>query len=97
MSDTIIPTWTLGDRLSKARIQAGIGVQQMADLLACSRTTVANYEHDRTPVPLDTVKAYARHTRVAILWLIQGSDPDGSTGGGAATTWYTPAHLLTAA
>lgn len=78
MSDLITPTWTLGDRLAKAREHAGIGVQQMAELLGVSRTTITNYEHGHTPAGRAVVLAYASITGVASSW-IDDNDDDPST------------------
>lgn len=74
MSDQIIPTWTLGDRLAKARETAGIGVQQMARLLNISRNTVTNWEHGRGEPTRAAVMAYSTLTGVP-MWWIEGQAP----------------------
>lgn len=74
MSNVIIPDWTLGDRLAKARDVADISVQRMADLLRVTRGTVSNYEHGRTEPPFSTIEAYSRATGVELWWLL-GEEP----------------------
>lgn len=66
---TITPTWTLGDRLRKARDVAGITSQDMADRLGVSRNTITNYENDHTSPSVLAVRAYASETGVDIEWL----------------------------
>lgn len=69
MSNTVIPVWTLGDRLAKAREMAGISVQAMADQLKVARTTISNWEHDRVEVSRSVVIAYGLITGVPSEWL----------------------------
>jgi transcriptional regulator with XRE-family HTH domain len=70
----MIPQFTLGDRLAKARETAGISVQDMADRLGVSRTTVSNYEHERTEPNRATLRAWEAETRVPMWWLVNGGD-----------------------
>lgn len=56
--------WTTGDRLAKARRQAGISVEEMAVNLGVSVKTVNNLEHDRVPVKRAYVLAYHLATGV---------------------------------
>lgn len=62
------PTWTIGDRLRKARETAGIGVQEMADALGVDRGTITRYER-ATAVRGQTVLAYAKVCEVDEGWL----------------------------
>ncbi len=71
-----VPEWTLGDRLRKAREEAGLSVQGMADALYRSRNTVGNYEADRSRPTAAIVKAWALRTGVPLAWL-QGGPPAG--------------------
>lgn len=79
MTTALIPDWTLGDRLAKARETAGVTVQEMADHLAVSRNTVSNYEHGRTRVTRAVVFAYADLTGVSVQWLLTGTVPNADT------------------
>lgn len=44
MAATALPVWTLPELLTKARRDAGITKQQMADVLRVSTKTINNYE-----------------------------------------------------
>ena len=72
MSDTRTPTWTLGDRLRKAREQAALSVADMAEKLGVHRNTVTNYErdHDAKGAPAEIVAEWARITETDVAWLI---------------------------
>jgi transcriptional regulator with XRE-family HTH domain len=61
------PTWTIGDRLRKARESAGIGVQAMADALGVERKTIARWERSAA-VRGQTVLAYAQMCEVPVTW-----------------------------
>lgn len=47
MTTAIIPTWTLGDRIRKARILRGMDQRQFADALGVKAGTLAGWETDR--------------------------------------------------
>lgn len=64
-----IPQWTLGDRLRKAREDAGLQQQELAEAMGISRRSVSAYEsdasHPRRPVRL----SWALATGVKLNWL----------------------------
>lgn len=70
MEQTLTPTWTLGDRLRKARDFADISSTDMAERLGVSRNTITNYENDHTRPSLLAVRAYANETGVDVEWLM---------------------------
>lgn len=72
MTATRTPQWTLGDRLAKARDEAGLTVQQMADRLGVNRNTITNYERGRSSVPKAVVISYALITDVPFEWFGEG-------------------------
>lgn len=74
MAMTLI--WTRGDRLAKARKQAGISVEDMAKHIGVSVATIGNIEHDRTPVKRAYVLGYHLATKVPLEEL----DPDTFSG-----------------
>jgi transcriptional regulator with XRE-family HTH domain len=77
MSSTTAPTWTIGDRIRKARRAAGIdSTGDMADLVGVSRNTITNWEADRTQPNVMALRAIAAATGVSVTWLIGGDDPD---------------------
>jgi transcriptional regulator with XRE-family HTH domain len=69
---THIPEWTMGDRLRKAREDAGYSQTEMADALGVSRSTISNAELGiRTPLRI-TLRAWAAETGVPVEWLETG-------------------------
>jgi transcriptional regulator with XRE-family HTH domain len=86
---TSLPVWTLGDRLRKARDHAGLSVQEMADDLGVSRTTISKYEHDATGkrgVPRMAILRYADVSGIPIEWIETGTT-DSDEGGSTLSTW----------
>ena len=73
-----VPTFTLGDRLRKAREHAGVSVDEMAAILDVSDRTVRNYETDKTPIKRPSVVAYAMRCNVPVEWLVVGRDQRGN-------------------
>lgn len=69
----IVPQFTAGDRLRKARELTGYDQGPFADLIGVSRGTVSTYERDgiehRKPIVL---RAWALATGVNIEWLEHG-------------------------
>lgn len=68
--DTLVPQWTLGDRLGKALKVAGMRQQDMADELGIERQTVSNYINGVTRPKLMVLKVWAMRTGVPIGWLL---------------------------
>lgn len=72
MTDTaIIPEWTRGDRLEKARELAGLTQEEMAERLDVKRTTLSAWERDDSqPRDVDWVMTrYSEETGVDLAWL----------------------------
>lgn len=67
--DTITPTWTLGDRLRKARELTGMDQAEFAEAVGISRNTVNNYEKGHTRPRLLELRAWASISGVDIRWL----------------------------
>jgi len=76
MSDTMIPTWTLGDRLAKARKIAGLNTLELADKLGISRNTITNYEKGHTHPSRAIILAYESVTGVPAWWIEDGEDAE---------------------
>lgn len=68
MSDRT-PEWTLGDKLRKAREQAGFSQNHLAELLHVSRVTVLNAERGHHEPHPSTVKQWAKMCQVAPEWI----------------------------
>jgi transcriptional regulator with XRE-family HTH domain len=72
-----LPSWTLGDRLRKARLHASLGTTaEMARRLHCHRNSVIGYESDRVRPPLDVVVRYSRLAHIPLDWFVGDYDPD---------------------
>lgn len=82
-----VPTWTLGDRLRKAREHAGIKREAMAAVFGVTPGAISHWENDRQrPRDLLAVaNGWAVETGVPVQWLL-----------GVSTSMYesTPALSL---
>ena len=67
-----VPSWTLGDRLRKAREHAGMEQSELAHRIGISRNTVGNYELDRGQRAPKVVilRAWAHECGVPFEWLV---------------------------
>lgn len=79
-----VPTWTLGDRLRKARATTGMTTREFAERIGVSHGTITNAEGDKRAVRPITIKAWAMATGVDVHWLEHGTastndDPDGAS------------------
>lgn len=68
----MVPNWTVGDRLRKARELAGFSVNSMASELHVARNTIARWEHGRGGVPRTALMSYALVCEVPMGWLETG-------------------------
>lgn len=66
---TVIPQWTTGDRLAKAREAAGVSRDEMAALLGVHINTVGNYERDHTRPTLAVLRVWSSRCEVPFEWL----------------------------
>lgn len=72
----MIPTFSLGDRLRKARVEKHLEQAQLADMLRVDRSTVVRYEADALKrVDSDLVEKWARATDVPFWWFEKGLEP----------------------
>jgi transcriptional regulator with XRE-family HTH domain len=69
----VLPAWTLGDRLRKAREFAGLEQGELADRVGISRSTVSNYELGRgvRPPKWIVIRAWAHECGVPLDWLVE--------------------------
>jgi len=65
----VIPTWTLADRLRKARETRGLTQAELVDLTGISRRAMTRYESGETIPRRPHVIAWAMATGVALAWL----------------------------
>jgi transcriptional regulator with XRE-family HTH domain len=68
----LVPQWTVGDRLRKARELTGMTQQQWADEIGVSRGTVANYEAERQAPKRPVLLAWSMAAGVELAWLRDG-------------------------
>lgn len=90
MTTTEVPTFTLRERLAKAREHAGLTRDQMAERLSVTERTVRNWENGSTKVTTPIVLAYAAVTSVPVWWL----DGDGAGDTMPNIQRYWPEELL---
>lgn len=69
------PQWTLADRMWKARKDAGLTAQQIADAIGISRKSVTNYEGGTTRPLRPILRAWADVTGTYEEWLETGAAP----------------------
>lgn len=70
----VVPEWTRGDRLRKARTNAGLTVEELAGRAGLSEKTINNYEGDRVKQRRSSLIAWAFATGVDLAWLETGRD-----------------------
>lgn len=70
-----IPSFTVGDRLRKAREHTGLSHSEFADEIGVSRNTVTNYERGHVSPRAIVLKMWAMRTGVPLVWLETGEAP----------------------
>lgn len=84
----VIPQWTLGDRLKKARQQTGLTTREFAVQIGVSQKTVTDAENDKHDVRRITILMWSAKTGVPLEWLESGetSTPQPPDGGESLPT-----------
>lgn len=77
-----IPQWTLGDRLRKARLHAGLEQTELAKEIGIGRTSIVKYEKDVQVPPRPVILSWALRCGVPFEWLSNGHVPAGHGGPG---------------
>ncbi|HSS09020.1 MAG TPA: helix-turn-helix transcriptional regulator [Acidimicrobiales bacterium] len=72
---TVVPLWTLADRLRKARENAGLLQKDLADYTGLSRSAIAMYEQARAVPRLGVLRLWAERCGVPLEWLQYGDAP----------------------
>ncbi len=75
-ASTRVPVFTIGDRLRKAREEAGLDQGDFAIETGISRGTISNYERDEVTPKLPYLTVWAMRTGVPFKWLLTGECPD---------------------
>ena len=76
VTEGTIPTWSVADRLRKAREHAGLEQGQLADLIGISRNSVSNYERGARTARRPVLVSWALATGVPLAWLEHGQAPN---------------------
>lgn len=79
---SVVPEWTIGDRLRKARQETGLDAQAFATNIGIARNTLRKYEAgDRLP-PRPVLISWCVFSQVSMKWIETGRpDDDGPTDG----------------
>jgi transcriptional regulator with XRE-family HTH domain len=76
----VTPTWTLSDRLRKARETRGITQGELAELTGISKRSIQNYEAAVSTPKRPQLLAWAMATGVSLAWLtecaVRDSNPE---------------------
>lgn len=67
-----VKTWTLAERLKRARLVAGLEQAELSELIGASRASISNYENGRTEPTASTFVLWAEATGASLEWLAQG-------------------------
>ncbi|MXU65697.1 helix-turn-helix domain-containing protein [Rhodobacteraceae bacterium KN286] len=67
---------TLGDRITAARLQAGLDQAGLAQAIGLSPKTIANWELDRTEPRANRMQMLAGVLNVSLGWLMNGTAGD---------------------
>lgn len=98
MTAGAVPSWTLGDRIRKARDHANLKQAELAELTGISRASIVSYEADKTAPRRPGLAAIAMATGAPLWWLLDEPAPvspdGGSDLGNDASAWsvVTPLH-----
>lgn len=73
-NETVVPEWTLGDRLKKAREHAGLSQAELAGKTGISMSSVSRYEIGKTRPSRPALLAWHLCTGVSLEWLMGGGE-----------------------
>lgn len=65
------PTWTLQDRITKARTHAGLNQSELAQKMGLSRNTLGRWESGANTPTEKNLQALAEATGVPVEWFYQ--------------------------
>lgn len=72
--NAVVPEWTLGDRLKKAREHAGLSQTELGREIGISLATAMRYETGKVVPPRGMVIAWALCTGIDLEWLLGGGE-----------------------
>lgn len=71
--EAVVPEWTRGWRMNRALSYAGMHIEQMADELGVSRSTISRWVNDKGPVKKIYLNQWALRCGVPLEWLETGA------------------------
>lgn len=71
----VIPAWTRGDRLRKARALTGMTTREFAAHIGVSQKTISDAENDKRQMRKILLNAWSLATGVPVEWLENGTTP----------------------
>ena len=83
---TNVPEWTVGDRLRKARVSAGLDQREIAEYIGMTHGAIGLYELGRRTPKLGVLRLWAMRCDVDLDWLRTGR----------STGWLTAPALVAA-
>lgn len=93
----VIPEWTQGDRLRKARSLSGLTTRELAAKIGVGQKTITDAEGDKRGTRKPVLIAWSLATGVPLEWLETGTYTGGDLGpdGGTFTVSYRqPARVV---
>jgi transcriptional regulator with XRE-family HTH domain len=76
----MLPSWTVGDRLRKARESVGLSQAELAADIGISRRSVSSYEASTKPPRKVALLGWSMRTNVPLEWLLEGQIPPAGPG-----------------
>jgi transcriptional regulator with XRE-family HTH domain len=70
-----VPEFTMGDRIRRARMNAGYKQQDIEDETGISRNSITAWEHDARMPSAALLRVLANYLNVPVEWIIQGTTP----------------------
>lgn len=70
-----VPQWTLGDRLRKARVAAGLNQTELGEQISVSRRQIIDYENDKKRPSRGHLLLWQMITSVPAEWIETGTVP----------------------
>jgi transcriptional regulator with XRE-family HTH domain len=74
-ANAVVPEFSMGDRLRKAREHAGLEQVDLAKTLGIHRQTISRYERNAAMPIASVIVVWALVTQVDLLWLQTGCTP----------------------
>lgn len=70
LAEPVTPQWTLGEKIWKARKDAGLEQADVARELGVSRALVSRWERDQSEIGAKKLQDFAQLTGTPIAWLM---------------------------